>query len=159
MTDAAEAGLTRRAALAGAGAAGAGFLLLHNVTPASATPEAMRAVMRTIVGEAPLHRGRVRLDIPPLVENGNTVPMTVTVDSPMTARDYCQSIHVLNEKNPQPHVINVFFGPRAARATFSTRIKLGDTQRVTAIAQMSDGTYWIGEQDVIVTIAACLENF
>jgi sulfur-oxidizing protein SoxY len=70
-----------------------------------------------------------------------------------------KAIHVLNEKNPQPHVLNVFFGPKAGKATFSTRIKLGDTQRVTAIAQMSDGTFWIGEQDVIVTIAACLEDF
>jgi sulfur-oxidizing protein SoxY len=159
MSDSLPHGMTRRAALAGAGAAGAGVLLLRSVEPATATPEAMRAVMRTIVGEAPVKKGRVKLDLPPLVENGNTVPMTVTVDSPMAARDYCKAIYVLNEKNPQPHVVNVFFGQRAGLATFSTRIKLGDTQRVTALAQMSDGTFWMGEQDVIVTIAACLENF
>ena len=151
--------LTRRAAMAGAAVAGAGVLLVRSVEPAGATPEAMRAVMRTIVGDAPVKKGRVKLDLPPLVENGNTVPMTVVVDSPMTARDYVKAIHVLNEKNPQPHVINVYLGPKAAKATFSTRIKLGDTQRVTAIAQMSDGSFWIGDQDVIVTIAACLENF
>lgn len=147
------ASLTRRAALAGSGAA----LLALRVEPARATPEAMRAVMRTIVGDATPKKGRVKLDLPPLVENGNTVPMTVTVESPMTSKDHVTAIHVLNEKNPQPYVITAHLGPRAGRATFSTRIKLGDTQNVVAIAQMSDGTFWIGEAEVIVTIAACLE--
>jgi sulfur-oxidizing protein SoxY len=151
--------LTRRAALTGAAATGAGLLVLRSVAPASATPEAMRAVMRTIVGDAPLRKGRVQLDLPPLVENGNTVPMTVTVDSPMTARDHVTAIHVLNEKNPQPYVVSVHMNHRAGAPHFSTRIKLGDTQRVIAIARMSDGSFWSGEQDVIVTIAACLENF
>ena len=155
----AETNLTRRAALAGATATGASLLTLHSVTPASATPEAMRAVIRTIVGDAPLRAGRVQLDLPPLVENGNTVPMTVTVESPMTARDHVKAIHVLNEKNPQPYVVTVQLNHRAGKPHFSTRIKLGDTQRVVAIAQMSDGSFWSGEQDVIVTIAACLEDF
>ena len=147
--------LSRRAALTG----GAALLAIRSIEPASATPEAMRAVMRTIVGDATVKKGRVRLDLPPLVENGNTVPMTVIVESPMTARDYVKAIHVLNEKNPQPYVISVQLTHRAGTPNFSTRIKLGDTQRVTAIAQMSDGSFWIGEQEVIVTIAACLENF
>ena len=151
--------LTRRGALAGAAASGAGLLVLRSVEPASATPEAMRAVMRTIVGDAPLRKGRVQLDLPPLVENGNTVPMTVTVDSPMTALDHVTAIHVLNEKNPQPYVLTVHLNHRAGKPHFATRIKLGDTQRVVAIAQMSDGSFWSGEQEVIVTIAACLEDF
>ena len=119
----------------------------------------MRAVVRTIVGDAPLRKGRVQLDLPPLVENGNTVPMTVMVESPMTARDHVKAIHVLNEKNPQPYVLTVHLNHRAGSPNFSTRIKLGDTQRVIAIAQMSDGSFWSGEQEVIVTIAACLEDF
>ena len=151
--------LTRRGALAGAAASGAGLLVLRSVEPASATPEAMRSVMRTIVGDAPLRKGRVQLDLPPLVENGNTVPMTVTVDSPMTALDHVTAIHVLNEKNPQPYVLTVHLNHRAGKPHFATRIKLGDTQRVVAIARMSDGSFWSGEQDVIVTIAACLEDF
>ena len=154
-----DTGLTRRAALAGATATGASLLTLRSVTPASATPEAMRSVIRTIVGDAHLRAGRVQLDLPPLVENGNTVPMTVTVESPMTARDHVKAIHVLNEKNPQPYVLTVHLNHRAGKPNFSTRIKLGDTQRVVAIAQMSDGSFWSGEQDVIVTIAACLEDF
>ena len=80
--------------------------------------------------------------MPPLVENGNTVPMTVSVDSPMTAGDYVKSIHVFNEKNPQPNVGNFYLGPRAGRAQVSTRIRLADTQKVMAIAQMSDGSFW-----------------
>ena len=151
--------LTRRGALAGAAATGASLLVLRSVEPASATPEAMRAVIRTVVGDAPLRKGRVQLDLPPLVENGNTVPMTVTVDSPMTARDHVTAIHVLNEKNPQPYVLTVHLNHRAGKPHFATRIKLGDTQRVVAIARMSDGSFWSGEQDVIVTIAACLEDF
>ena len=66
-----------------------------------------------VVGEAPIHTGKVKLDIPPLVENGNTVPMTVSVASPMTADDYVKSIHVFNEKNPQPN--HRQFLSRAAR--------------------------------------------
>ena len=151
--------LTRRGALAGAAATGASVLVLRSVEPASATPEAMRAVIRTIVGDAQLRKGRVQLDLPPLVENGNTVPMTVMVESPMTARDYVKAIHVLNEKNPQPYVLTVHMNQRAGKPNFWTRIKLGDTQRVVAIAQMSDGSFWSGEQEVIVTIAACLEDF
>ena len=151
--------LTRRGALAGAAASGASLLVLRSVQPASATPEAMRAVIRTIVGDAPLRKGRVQLDLPPLVENGNTVPMTVTVESPMTARDHVTAIHVLNEKNPQPYVLTVHMNHRAGKPHFATRTKLGDTQRVIAIARMSDGSFWSGEQEVIVTIAACLEDF
>ena len=147
---------SRRRVLAGAGAS---LLVLHSVEPGAATPESMRAVMRAILGNATPHKGRVKIDLPPLVENGNTVPMTVSVESPMTAKDHVTAIHVLNEKNPQPYVITTHLGPRAGKAVFSTRIKLGDTQRITAIAQMSDGTFWVGDADVIVTIAACLELF
>ena len=150
--------LTRRAALTGAAASGAGLLVLRSTQPASATPEAMRAVMRAITGDAPVRKGRVQVDLPPLVENGNTVPMTVTVESPMTARDHVTAIHVLNEKNPQPYVLTVHMNHRAGKPHFATRIKLGDTQRGVAIAPMSDGSFGSGEQEVIVTNAACLED-
>jgi sulfur-oxidizing protein SoxY len=151
---------SRRAVLAGAGAAGAvgafGVSLL-TVRPAAATPEKMKAAIKEVVGEAPVKTGRVTLDIPPLVENGNTVAMTVTVESPMTPADHVKVIHVFNEKNPQPNVIDAHFGPRAARASFSSRIRLADTQTLVAIAEMSDGSFWSDQVDVIVTLAACLE--
>jgi sulfur-oxidizing protein SoxY len=125
---------------------------------ASATPTMLEAAIRAVVGEASLHEGKVRLDVPPLVENGNVVPLTVAVDSPMSAADHVKAIHVFNEKNPQPHVITVALGPRAGKANISTRIKLADAQRVVAIAEMNDGTFWSGEAYVIVTIAACVED-
>jgi sulfur-oxidizing protein SoxY len=151
---------SRRAVLAGAGAAGAAGAFgvpLLTVRPAAATPHKMKAAIKEVVGEAPVKKGRVTLDIPPLVENGNTVAMTVTVESPMTPADHVKVIHVFNEKNPQPNVIDAHFGPRAARASFSSRIRLADTQTLVAIAEMSDGSFWSDQVDVIVTLAACLE--
>jgi sulfur-oxidizing protein SoxY len=128
------------------------------VAPARATPEQMRAAIRNIVGAAPVRQGRVELDVPPLVENGNTVSLVVSVDSPMTATDYVKTIYVFNEKNPQPNVITVHLGPRAGKAKISTRFRLADSQTVTAIAKMSDGTFWSATADVIVTLAACVEG-
>jgi sulfur-oxidizing protein SoxY len=139
-------------------AAGAGAAHVALAGRAAATPEAMREAMRSVLGDAEAKPGRVTLDIPQLVENGNTVPMTVKVDSPMTAADHVVAIHVFNEKNPQPNVISIRLGPRAGRAVVATRIKLADSQTVTAVAQMSDGSWWSGSADVIVTIAACLEG-
>ena len=142
----------------GSAAAGGALVLLAVATSARATPEAMQQEIRRITGGAKIQAGRVKLDIPLLVENGNTIPMSVHVDSPMTPQDHVKAIHVLNEKNPQPQVISAKLGPRAGRATFSTRIRLADSQKITAIAEMSDGTYFSGDIDVIVTIAACLED-
>ena len=88
----------------------------------------MEAAIRQVVGEAPVKPGKVKLDLPPLVENGNTVAMSVAVDSPMTAKDHVKAIHVFTEKNPQPNVISVKLGPRAGKAEISTRIRLADTQ-------------------------------
>jgi sulfur-oxidizing protein SoxY len=122
------------------------------------TPGQMETAIRRVIGEADIRKGRVTLDLPPLVENGNTVPMTVSVDSPMTKDDYVKAIHVFNEKNPQANVVSMQLGPRAGKARVSTRIRLAGTQRLTAIAEMSDGTYWSDTQEVIVTLAACLED-
>ena len=150
---------TRRAVLAGAGAAGAlGAAPLLLVRPAAATPEKMQAAIKSVIGEAPVKKGKVTLDIPPLVENGNTVAMSVTVESPMTATDRVKVVHVFNEKNPQPNVIVAYFSPRAGRANLSTRIRLADTQTLTAIAELSDGSFWTDSLEVIVTLAACVEG-
>ena len=142
------------AALAGA----AGIWLPLATGPASATPASMRAAIRKVVGEAPVTKGRLKIDLPPLIENGNAVSLTVAIESPMTVEDHVKAIHVFTEKNPQPNVISVQLGPRAGRATFSSRIRLADSQKVIAIAQMSDGSFWSDEIEVIVTLAACLEG-
>ena len=137
-------------------AGGAAVLVI--VHPADATPAMLQAAIRNVVGEANVRTGKVKLDIPPLVENGNTVPMTVSVESPMTADAYVKSIHVFNEKNPQPNIGNFYLGPRAGRAQISTRIRLADSQKVTAIARLSDDTFWSATADVVVTLAACTEE-
>ena len=150
---------SRRDILQAAGVlAGCGGLLRLAIRPAAATPAMMQEAIRTVIGEAPVKKGKVKLDLPPIVENGNSVPCTVSVDSPMTATDYVKAIHIFNEKNPQPNIIGVRLGPRAGRAEFSTRIRLADSQTVTAIAELSDGTFWSGDIDVIVTLAACVEE-
>lgn len=150
---------TRRQALGLAAAAGSAALLpMVKITPAQATPEEMRAAIARLVGEARINKGRVKIDIPPLVENGNTVPCTVTVESPMTEKDYVKAIHVFNEKNPQPHVFDARLGPRNGKAAVGTRIKLGDSQKIVAIAETSKGEFFSASADVIVTLAACLEE-
>jgi sulfur-oxidizing protein SoxY len=142
---------TRRAFLAGAGAA-----LI--VRPAKATPASMAAAIREITGTAEAKPGKIKLNIPPLVENGNSVAITVSVDSPMIATNYVKAIHVLTEKNPQPNVISAKLGPRSGKAEISTRIRLADTQSVVALCELSDGTFWSDKVDVILTISACLED-
>ena len=139
------------------GSAGAG-LAVALPRPVSATPAMLQEAIRNVVGEANLQKGRVTLDVPPLVENGNVVPVTIIVDSPMTAADHVKAIHVFNEKNPQADVISITLGPRAGKAQVATRIKLADAQRVVGIAEMSDGSFWTGEANVVVTIAACVED-
>jgi len=138
--------------------ASGGVILRIAIRPAAATPETMREAVRNAIGEATVKKGRVQLDLPPIVENGNSVPCTVSVESPMTAADHVKAIHIFNEKNPQPNVISIKLNPRAGRAAFSTRIRLADSQTVTAIAEMSDGSCWSDDIDVIVTLAACIEE-
>jgi sulfur-oxidizing protein SoxY len=150
--------LTATAAAAGAGLVTSDLGLLVIVRPAAATPDSMRAAIRNLVGEAPVKKGKVKLDLPPLVESGNVVSVAVSVESPMTASDHVKAIHLFNEKNPQPNVIGVRFGPRAGRASLSTRIRLADSQTVTAIAELSDGSFWSDSVSVIVTLPACVET-
>jgi len=137
---------------------GSAIAALLPLSPARATPEEMQAAIREVTKGAKLNTGKVSLDVPPLVENGNTVPLTVSVDSPMTASDHVRAIHVFNEKNPQPHVLHATLGPRSGRGTMSTRIKLNDSQRIIAVAELSDGTFWTAGADVVVTLAACVED-
>jgi len=116
-----------------------------------------KAIQKATEGK-PVRTGRVKLQVPPLIDNGNTVPLSVTVDSPMTTADHVKAIHVFTEKNPQPYVLSAYLGPRAGRANISTRARIADTGRVIAIAQMSDGSFWQDSVSVVVTLSACLED-
>jgi sulfur-oxidizing protein SoxY len=140
------------------GAAVLGAVPIVTLRPAEATPATLAAAIRTVVGTAVVRTGKVKLDVPPLVENGNTVPMTVSVSSPMTAEDHVKSIHVFNEKNPQPNIGNFYLGPQSGRAQISTRIRLADSQKIVAIARLSDDSFWSVSADVVVTLAACTEE-
>jgi sulfur-oxidizing protein SoxY len=140
------------------GAAVMSAVPIVTVRPVEATPAMLASAIRNVVGTANVQTGKVKIDVPPLVENGNTVPLTVTVTNPMTENDYVKSIHVFNEKNPQPNVGNFYLGPRSGRAQISTRIRLADTQKIVAIARLSDGSFWSVSADVVVTLAACTEE-
>jgi len=140
------------------GAAVCGVVPIVTLRPAEATPETMTTAIRNVVGAAVVRTGKVKLDVPPLVENGNTVPLTVSVANPMISSDYVKSIHIFNEKNPQPNVGNFYLGPRAGRAQVSTRIRLADSQKIVAIARLSDDSFWSVTADVVVTLAACTEE-
>ena len=140
------------------GLTGGAAVAVVTLRPAEATPAMQSSAIRQVVGDAAVQTGKVKLDVPPLVENGNTVPMTVSVDNPMTPDNHVKSIHVFNEKNPQPNVGNFYLGPNAGRAQVSTRIRLADSQKITAIAKLSDGSFWSVSVDIIVTLAACTEE-
>lgn len=119
--------------------------------------ELMTAV-RSFTGGVTPQTGKVTLDIAPLVDNGNTVPMAVSVDSPMTAMDHVTAIAVFNERNPQREVARFALGPRAGRARVATRIRLATSQKLVAVARLSDGSFWQQQADVVVTLAACIEG-
>ena len=119
---------------------------------------ALKEAIGKVVGNAPLRQGRVKLDIPPLIDNGNAVPLSVEVESPMTEADHVKAIHVFTERNPQPYVFTAHLGPRAGKARIATRARIGDTGEVMAIAQMSDGSFWSESVKVVVTLSACLEE-
>jgi len=119
---------------------------------------ALQEALRKVTGSAAVRRGRVKLDLPPLIDNGNAVPLSVTVESPMTPADHVRAIHVFTEKNPQPYVISAHLGPRAGRAHIATRARIADTGAVIALAQLSDGSFWSDSVHVVVTLAACLED-
>jgi len=149
--------LTRRRFLITATGAGALSLVPLPGRPARATPENVASLMRELLGEAELQRGRVKLDLPVIVENGNAVGMTISVDAPATGAERVTSIHVFADGNPLPNVANFHFGPRAGKPVISTRIRLATSQTVTAVAKLADGSWWGDSVELMVTLAACLE--
>jgi sulfur-oxidizing protein SoxY len=122
-----------------------------------AKPEDAHAAIKTITGGAAIKEGRVKLIIPPLVENGNLVVLKVSVESPMTANNYVKSIHIVAEGNPVPNIFTAYLTPRSGKANLTTRVRLADSQLVWAIAQMNDGSFWQGSAETLVTLSACTE--
>ncbi|MGD0104023.1 MAG: thiosulfate oxidation carrier protein SoxY [Rhodopila sp.] len=124
---------------------------IHHV---HATPADVAALIVELVGEAELRDGRVKLDLPVMVENGNSVGMTISVDAPVAD---VRSIDVFAEGNPLPHVLRVRFGPNAGAPRIATRIRLATSQTVIAVAKLADGTCWRDSVDLLVTLAACID--
>jgi sulfur-oxidizing protein SoxY len=124
-----------------------------------ATPAEMADAIRELTSGTEVKPGRVKLVLPELAENGNIVSLAVTVDSPMTEADRVKAVHIFSEMNPVTTLVRFHVSPRAGRnPTLLTNIRLADSQRVTAIAAMSDGSFWSGEASVVVTIAACIDG-
>lgn len=146
-------GTRRRLLLAGGALAWA-----VSVRPAHGAPaDELAAAVSAFTGGVAPAAGRVMLDVAPLVENGNAVPITLRVDSPMTADDRVRRVALFNERNPERDVLRYSFGPAAGRAELQARIRLATSQRLVAVAQTSDGRWWQTQADVIVTLAACIE--
>lgn len=122
----------------------------------AAAPEDVDASVTALFGDRPVNEGRVTLKVPPISENGYSVPLTVEVDSPMTAEDHVVRIAIFAEENPLPNVVRFELGPRAGRARVQTRIRMGQSQKIRAVAELSDGTLWRTEAFSIVTLAACV---
>jgi len=150
-----ELKLSRRRYLSALGLLGISSWIVPSLSMAK-KPEAMEAIAK-IVGSNTIRDGRVKLVIPPLVESGNLVVLKLSIESPMTANDYVKAVHVVSEANPSPNMFTAYFTPRSGRAELTTRVRLADSQRVWAIAQMSDGSFWQGYADTLVTLSACTE--
>jgi sulfur-oxidizing protein SoxY len=124
------------------------------IAPLDQLDPAVHAVTRG----ATIRKGRVDLELPQLAENGNSVAMRLAVESPMTPKDHVRAIHLFSERNPVRHMATFYLGPRAGRAEVVSRIRLAGSQRVVALAEMSDGSFWSGSAGVVVTISACLDE-
>jgi sulfur-oxidizing protein SoxY len=111
-------------------------------------------MMRDAIGNRVPQPGRVKLDIPAMVENGNSVTLTVSIDA---LAEEVRALHIFANGNPLPNVAHLRFGPAAGRARLTTRMRLATSQTVSAVAEMVDGSCWIDEVTLLVTLAACIE--
>ncbi|HSD54105.1 MAG TPA: thiosulfate oxidation carrier protein SoxY [Burkholderiales bacterium] len=144
--------MRRRHFLAGMGAAA--LLPQRALGQTAAIDELVRAATRG----APARKGRVKLELPVLADNGNSVAMKVSITSPMSAADHVKSIRLLSERNPVRDMATFHLGPRAGRAEIASRVRLAGSQNVVAVAEMSDGSFWFDVANVIVTLSACLDE-
>jgi len=144
----------RRRFLAGA----SGALALAALPECLFAQAAIDPVVQSVVRGAPVKRGRVKLDLPELADNGNSVPVRITVESPMTAADHVRAIYLLSERNPERNMATFQLGPRAGRAEIASRVRLAGSQRVIALAELSDGSFWMDAADIVVTLSACIDE-
>lgn len=142
----------REFVLGGAAIAAATTLAIGDTMAQGATWE---DALKKILGEAKATEGKLTLELPEIAENGNTVPFTISVDSPMTANDYVKTVHVISTGNPQPGVATFRFTPQSGKAAAASRMRLARTQDVIAVAELSDGKFLQAKKSVKVTIGGC----
>lgn len=155
--------MERRSFLKGFGVAAACAVALPHVASAAEEkkvvgPNEMNfetAVAAIAGGKAVTPSAKVKMEAPEIAENGAVVPVKVTVESPMNDKEYVKAIHVLASKNGNVRCANIYLTPANGEAFFGTRVKLGGTQDVVAIAEMSNGTFLSTKQNVKVTIGGC----
>ena len=155
MTEANTTALLDRRQFTAAAAALAFCSLAARPLGAQVTEPAWQQMLKNLVGDAKPIEGKVSLELPEIAENGNTVPLTVSVESPMTSNDYVKAIHVIATENPQPGVATFRFSPLSGKASAATRMRLARTQEVIGLAELSDGRYLLGRRTVKVTIGGC----
>ena len=144
---------TRRQILAGGG--GAVLISTLPLSAFAAEADLLRA-RADLFGDRPIQEGRVTVKLPPIAENGHSVPLTVSVDSPMTEDDYVKQIAILSPRNPLPLIGQFHLTPLSGKAEVSARIRMSGTQAIQAVAEMSDGSLWSGSMETVVTLAACV---
>jgi sulfur-oxidizing protein SoxY len=151
----AKAPLSRRSLLAGAASLAGGLITLRDLSAQAIKPGAHQEVLDKAVGGKKAQPGKVKIRMPEIAENGNTVPMTVTVESAMKGNDMVKAVHVVTDNNPRPEVASFFFVPENGKAEVSTRIRLSTTMNVIAYAEMADGSVWSARAEAKVTIGGC----
>jgi sulfur-oxidizing protein SoxY len=146
--------ISRREFVLGAGAV---LAVVGGLVPrlALATPEAAKDLLLGLVKGTQPKEGRITLKAPEIAENGNTVPVSVVVESPMTEQDYVKAVHVVAVGNPLPGVITLRFRPENGKAEAQFRMRLAQTQNLVAVAEMSDGSLWTATREIKVTIGGC----
>ena len=145
--------LDRRQVLA-AGAGALATALGASMTPAHAANNA-QDLLKAFTGGKQAAEGKVKLDLPEIAENGNTVPMTVSVESPMSEQSHVTDVLVLADGNPNAGVATFHFSPASGVAEANTRIRLAATQNIIAVAKMNDGSFYMASKPVKVTIGGC----
>lgn len=154
--------MKRRRFLGATGGALAASLLpeaaLAQAPPAFAQSADSMALVKSVTRGREARAGRVKLELPVLADNGNSVPMKVSVESPMTEADHVKTIRLLSERNPEREMATFHLGPHTGAAEITSRVRLAGSQRVVALAEMSDGSYWMGTADVTVTLSACVDE-
>jgi sulfur-oxidizing protein SoxY len=136
-------------------------LLSLSLIPCSlrAASAELQTVLTQHYGVRTIEQGKVLLNLPALSENGNSVPLTISVDSPMTEQDYVRAVTIFAEKNPLPHIATYRFTPASGRVQITARIRMFDTQKITVIAELNDKSLWSGSAESIVTLAACVDPY